>query len=57
MKIVYDVYYSKVKPTRLMRKGLTKEQIDRLWSELKWWEKVAIDVKERRVEEVSKQER
>lgn len=57
MKIVYDVYYSKVKPTRLMRKGLTKEQIDKMWSELKWWEKLAIDVKERRIREEDKVER
>ena len=52
----YDVYYIADKP-KLMKRGLTKEQMDKLWSELKWWEKLHLDIKKTPTKEENRDER
>lgn len=43
---IYDVYH-RTTPPRLIRKGLTEQQMDLLWSELKWWQKTRVIIKAR----------
>lgn len=40
----YDVYYVTDRP-KLLRSGLTEQQMDELWKELSWVQKLHIDVK------------
>lgn len=47
---LYDVY-RKTRPPKLLRKGLTEEQMDTLWAELKWWQKNMIIIKAREIKE------
>lgn len=47
---VYDIFFKADTP-RLMREGLTEEQVDELWANLKWWQKDSIDIKERDTQE------
>lgn len=50
---VYDIFFRADTP-RLMRKGLTEEQVDKFWASLKWWQKDAIDIKERETKELER---
>lgn len=43
---VYDVYFKADTP-RLMREGLTEEQMDQLWEAIEWWQKDSIEVRAR----------
>lgn len=53
---VYDVYF---KGSRLtpMRTGLTEDQMDLFWKEIKWWQRLSLEIKEREVQEKIEQER
>ena len=43
---VYDVYFKADTP-RLMREGLTEEQMDQLWEAIEGWQKDSIEVRAR----------
>lgn len=43
---LYNIYFVKSNTLKLMRENLTEEQVDKFWSELKWWQKEAIKIVE-----------
>lgn len=45
---VYDLFFRADTP-RLMKKGLTEEQVDKFWNSLEWWKRDSIDIKEREI--------
>lgn len=42
----YNVYFNPSGTPRLMRSGLTEEQMDKFWNSLKFWQKQSLKVEE-----------
>lgn len=54
---VYDVFYKESRPLKLIRGGLTEQQMNEFWANAKWWEKQAITINEREIESEREEER
>lgn len=54
---VYDVFYKESKPLKLIRSGLTEQQMDKFWANAKWWEKQAVMINEREIDNEIEEER
>ena len=54
---VYDVFYKDSRPLKLIRSGLTEQQMDKFWANAKWWEKQAVMINEREIDNEIEEER
>lgn len=52
---VYDVYFKASTP-KLMRSGLTEQQVDEFWNSIKWWERQTIEIRSREITVEKEQE-